>query len=283
MSTPDVVGKSPINWYGGKIRIAKKIIALFPEHETYCEVFGGSGGVLFAKRPSAVDVFNDINSDVVTFFKVLRDPEKAERLKTLLTLTPYSREEFEAAKCWYMHEPDDVERVRQWYVTVMQSFSAKRGAWSYSISASLGGMSHSVHKYLKRVDSTFAPATERLLRVQIEHLDFRDFIPRYDRPSTLFYLDPPYVLSVRERASKKVYTHEMTDKDHENLLNLVINVKGKVILSGYDSELYERLLNQPGWCRVSLGMRPKTVAKKIGEKRLYGEEWVWCNYVPVSL
>lgn len=266
------MGKSPIFWYGGKYYQAKDIIELFPPHITYVEVFGGAAHVLFKKPPSLVEVYNDINGDIVNFFRVLRTPQKAEQLMMLLQLTPYSRGECLTCRST-LHDAsvDDVERARRWFVSLTQSFGGTFTGWSYSKKESYGGMSAAVYKWLGRIHRDLPAAVERLRTVQIENLDFRDIIPRYDSKDTLFYLDPPYIPDTRKK--RRVYDYEMSLDDHRDLVNILLNIKGKAVLSGYDHVLYTPLLEN-GWEKVYLGKYQKRAIHSARPIQ-YGDEFVW--------
>jgi DNA adenine methylase len=259
--------KSPIKWWGGKYYQAAKIVALFPPHQCYVEAFGGAAHVLFKKSPSLIEVYNDINSNLVRFFSVLRDKDKAEELIRRLQLTPYSREEFKF--CRDNQIADEIEAVRRWYVCLCQSFSCNEYSWSHSRTISCRGMSQAVSSWLSKVVERLPAAVERLRRVQIEQMDFRKLIHKYDSSATLFYLDPPYIHETRTMSFK--YKYEMNSQDHEDLVRLLQCIKGKAVLSGYDNEMYRRL----HWKRILLGNYPKW-----GEniKRQYGSEFVWINF-----
>lgn len=260
--------KSPLNWYGGKYNMINKIAPIIERvpHQTYVEVFGGAGHLIFAKKPSPIDVYNDIHSGLVDFFKILR--EQPEELQRVLSLTPYSREEFERCKDWFLVN-DDLERVRQFYVSIMQSYATKGGTWSYNKTLSRRGVSAVVSKWLSKID-LLEPTVNRAKTLQIENLDFQDLIERYDTKETLFYLDPPYLPETRN--AKKVYKHEMTYEDHERLVDVLGKIKGKAILSNYDNELYDQL----NWDKVSIG-EYTLLAKKanVGETKNKKEEFLW--------
>lgn len=261
--------KAPINWWGGKHYIADKIIKLFPPHQVYVEVFGGAGQILFKKPPSPVEVYNDIDSMLVSFFRLLRDDKKFARFHQLLTLTPYSREEFYHCRDTWESETDEVKKIWKWYVTIMQSYSNNGATWGHTKSFSRRGMSASVSRWLNKVDKVLPQAVERLRKVQIENLDFREIIPKYDSEDTLLYCDPPYVHSTRTMSY--TYKYEMDDKDHEELVELLKNIKGKAILSGYDNDIYKKL----NWNKIDLGYFAKYGMPGKKEK---GHEFVWINF-----
>ena len=112
--------RSPFPWFGGKQKLADDIIALFPHHRVYCEVFGGGGSVLLSKPPVVFDVYNDAEDGLVNFFTVLRD--RPEHLVPLLELTPYARSEFLHCVDTWRDVGDPVERARRFYVVVSQCF-----------------------------------------------------------------------------------------------------------------------------------------------------------------
>ena len=263
--------KSPINWYGGKYYMAKDIIELFPKHHMYVEGFGGACHVLFRKERSDMEVYNDLHSGLYLFFKFIRDNN--EEFIRKLTLTPYSREEFENSKDW-MFEEDDIEKARKFYVRTMQSV-ASNGGWCYAKSKSRRGMCQSVSRWLGNIEENLSGAIERLKEVQIENLDILDLIKKYDKEDTLFYLDPPYVPETRKQ--KKSYNCEMTREQHIELIDTLINVKGKVILSGYDNDIYNKLLDN-GWKKVILGKFSKRGQKTNNGELTKGKEFVWINY-----
>lgn len=269
------MSKSPINWFGGKYYMANKIISLFPEHKIYVEVFGGAGHILFKKQPSNVEVYNDIDSGLTTFFKVLRNEITAKKLQKALDLTPYSREEFYNCRDTWRTETDEVEKVRKWYTALMQSFSSNLSTWSHSKSKSRRGMSQAVSQWLGKIENNIPDAIERFKTVQIENMDFRNLIKKYDGKDTLFYLDPPYIHETRKMTYQ--YQHEMLNEDHEDLVNILINIKGKAVLSGYKHEIYDSLIDN-GWQKISLGEFDKRSIKAINLSREKGEEIVWINF-----
>ena len=266
-----MVYKSPINWYGGKYYMAKDIIEIFPKHKMYVEGFGGAAHVLFRKEKSELEVYNDLHSGLYLFFKLLR--ENNEEFIRKLSLTPYSREEFENSKQW-MYEDDEIEKARKFYVRTMQSV-ASNGGWCYAKSKSRRGMCQSVSRWLGNIEENLEGAIERLKEVQVENLDILELIKKYDKEDTLFYLDPPYISDTRKQ--KKSYDYEMTDEQHKELVDTLIGVKGKVVLSGYDHLIYNKLLDN-GWSKVVLGEYAKRSQKTNEGELSKGKEFVWVNY-----
>lgn len=231
---------SPVSWFGGKARLAKRIIALFPPHQTYVEPFGGSAAVLLAKTPAPVEVYNDLNGDLVNLFRVIRDHDAFPRLKAGLEDTMYSREEFAdaATPC-----AEPVERARRFVVRHRQSYGGLGGQWNFTVKDSVGGRATSVARWragLRDIETV----RDRFSEVQIDCLDFREIIKRYDRPGTLFYCDPPYIHGTR--SGHGGYRHEMDNDAHRDLVTLLLGICGMGALSGYDHPLYAPLADA-GW------------------------------------
>lgn len=232
-----------LRYFGGKWRIAPWIISYFPEHVSYVEPFCGAASVLLRKTPSKLETINDKDGEIVNFFGVLRT--YPEQLIKAIELTPYSRSEY-----WNAYEPadDPIEQARRYYVRSWFGRGGMRkesGGWRFLKTNARGG---SVVDDWRRIGH-LRQVVERLQAVQIENDDALTIIKRYDTPNTLFYADPPYVFSTRSERWKTAYRYEMTDEEHCQLAEVLNRVKGMVILSGYQSALYENLY--PGWKIVS--------------------------------
>lgn len=236
-----IVTRPALRYHGGKWRLAPWITSYFPDHVCYVEPFGGGGSVLLWKAPSFAEVYNDLNGDVVNFFRVLR--EHPDALLRAIELTPYSRREYLDAR---RIEPKDneIERARKFYVLTSQgrgrAGAAEPGGWRFMSRATrfrTPAQDWHEHEHLWLI-------VQRLKRVQIESDDAATVIRRYDGPGTLFYVDPPYVSSTRGR---HLYQIDMDDAQHIALAELLHEVDGAVIVSGYPSALYDRLF--AGWRR----------------------------------
>jgi DNA adenine methylase len=238
----------PITWFGSKSRYIKRITAHFPKHQAFVDVFGDSGAVLLGKKPSKVEVYNDLNHKLVNLFRVLSDPLKAKELARRLNATPYARQEFKGCLNSIDSELDDIELARKMLVIQRQSHGGHGQHWSYCVDNAAAGYSASVRKFHAGVER-LGEISKRLRKVQIEDLPWEEMLKRYDGPDTLFYLDPPYIPETRVRGS---YEHEMSPADHENLVLQLQHLKGASILSGYKHPLYEPL-EQAGWKRVEFG------------------------------
>lgn len=223
----------PVRYVGSKWKLAPKIVACFPPHETYVEPFAGGANVLFRKPMSAIEVINDIDGEVVNFFKVLR--ERTADLTMAIDLTPYAKAEWDLS---FEPATDELERARRFYIRVRQSYGASgsKHGWRFIRTKGSGG-AHPPREW-NRLHTLWA-AARRLKQVQIEHDTAINVIERYDTEDTLFYVDPPYVLS--ERIAGKAYAYEMTNDEHRELAATLRDVKGMVVLSGYPSALYDEL------------------------------------------
>jgi len=263
--------------------MVNKLLPLVPKHHTYVEVFGGAANLLLAKDPSPVEVYNDIDSGLVNFFRVIRDKDKFKRFYEQVMLIPYSREEYYYCRDTWRDEEDDILRAVKWFVAARQTFSGKLGAgWGYNVIGSSKGMAKRVSDWFLSIE-LLPEVSQRLLRVQIEHNDFRKILKAYDTEETFFYLDPPYVLETRKC---KAYEHEMSLKDHEDLVDLLLHVEGKAILSGYEHNIYKSL-EQAGWIKIKIEARCRATGTTKGTKYLQNKEnreklkrteCVWLNY-----
>jgi len=255
---------APVTWHGGKARLAPAIIAQFPPHKAYVEVFGGSGAVLLAKQRAPVETYNDIDAELHNLFTVLADRAAVVELAFKLGLTLYSRREFEQAK---QPTRDPVERARRLIVRQRQSHGGLGDHWSYTREDSRCGVSSAAARWLAGLDDLPA-VCERLRGVQIETCDWRVCIERYDAPETLFYLDPPYVPETRIRGG---YRHELTEADHYALVGVLLQVRGMVVVSGYPHVIYAPL-ESAEWSRIDCN-----VLAHSSDTRTPRVECLWIN------
>jgi DNA adenine methylase len=264
-------------WYGGKYSHLNWLLPLLPEVIHYCEPFGGSAAVIINRKPSPVETYNDIDGNVVNFFRVLR--ENKDRLIEDIGLTPFSFEEYERAIRVLNGEVDEqdlLERARSFYIVARQTRTglaqgASVGRWAHCRLTTRAGMSGAVSRWLGAVEDLPLIA-ERLLRVQIEQRPAEEVIKRYDSPDTLFYCDPPY--PHESRGDVHSYSYEMTDEQHESLAKVLHSVKGKVALSTYDTKLTNELYSD--WHKHIAD--PKLCHSSKKERT----EILWTNYVVAS-
>lgn len=256
-----------LRWHGGKWLLAPWIISMMPAHRVYVEPFGGAGSVLIRKPRCYAEIWNDLDDHVVNLFRVLRSDRAAE-LVSMLRLTPFASAEFKEA---YGEAADPVERARR---LVVRSFM---GFGSNGHNRSTGFRSNSnrsgttpAHDWVNYPDALTA-IIERIQGVVVLNRDACEVMAGHDSPETLHYVDPPYVFETRSDLSKD-YAHELTDADHENLLDFLNGLQGMVMLSGYPSEIYDRALN--GWHRVTR----KALADGAKERT----EVIWMNRASVA-
>ncbi len=258
-------------WYGGKFSHLDWLLPLLPQCHHYCEPFAGSAAILLNRAPSPVETYNDLDGEVVNFFRICRD--QGEELTRAIALTPFSREEF-ALACLLDPAVSSLERARRFYVRARQvrtglAQTATLGRWGNCKNTSRAGMSGIISRFLGGVEM-LPEIAERLLRVQIENRPACDVIRLYDSPQTLFYCDPPYVHETRGDA--KAYKYEMSDQQHAELAAILNAVKGKAAVSNYDCALMDDLYPASKWRKFISGPRTNHATK--GQR----VEVLWTNY-----
>lgn len=251
--------KSVLKYPGAKNRLAHWICGYIPEHDVYLEPFAGSLAVFFNKPRSHIETVNDLDGEVTNFFRILRD--RGNELERLISLTPFSRREYENA---YEACEDELEKARRFAVKYWMGFGCGN---LYQNGFKSGQQTHSPNpaKAWSELPETVKLATERLRGVQIENLPAAELIKRYDTSDVFIYCDPPYLHGTRKNY---LYKHEMSDQDHEELLELLAGHPGKVLLYGYDNDLYNKILG--GWNKVQ-----KDTRAEGGRRRT---ETIWMNY-----
>lgn len=241
MTTP------PFGYFGSKVKIARQIVALMPEHSGYIEPFAGSLSVLLAKPAVGLEVVNDLDGDLMTFWRMLRD--QPEELVRICSLTPHSRSEYDAS--WPIpSDVPDLERARRVWVKLSQGRSGvlRRTGWRYN-EAPRGRttmMPGTIRGYVDRM----VTVADRLRDVSLECRPALEIISRYGRvPDNLLYIDPPYLGSVRTWGNN--YAVEMrSDDEHRALADALADCSATVVLSGYPSDLYDQLFT--GWHRAEI-------------------------------
>lgn len=257
-------------WYGGKFSHLAWLLPLLPKAHHYCEPFAGSAAVLLNREPSPVETYNDIDGDVVNFFRVLRD--RYDELQRVIALTPFSREEFYLAI--YDNTPgiSEIERARRFFIRARQARTglaqtATLGRWANCKDTSRAGMSGVVSRWLggwRDLDQI----AERLLRVQIENRPANEIIKMYDSKTAFFYCDPPYLHETR--GDNKAYKFELDEHQHITLAEVLNSITGKAAVSGYRSNLYDTLFK--GWRRYDAPV------KQIHSTKDFRQESLWMNY-----
>jgi DNA adenine methylase len=258
-------------WYGGKFSHLDWLLPLLPVKGVrhFCEPFGGSGAVILNRSPAEIETYNDLDGEVVNFFKVLRD--QPQEIIHALSFSPFSREEFELA-CTVTPNLSDIERARRFFIRAGQvrtglAQTASLGRWANCVDTSRSGMSGAVSRWLNKIKGLEA-IVQRLCRVQIENRPAANIIKLYDSPGTLFYLDPPYPHDSRK--DSKAYSYEMTNLDHEYLSEILHNITGRAAISGYRGTLMDRLYKD--WERIDAAEKQAHSCKDLRQESL------WINY-----
>lgn len=254
--------KAILKYPGSKWSIADWIISYFPEHHSYLEPFFGSGAVLFNKPRSHIETVNDLDGNVVNLFEwIKKDPEK---LAHEIYFTPYARQVYDAA---FVTAPkDSLGKAVNFYIRLNMGHGFRTNGEKVGWKNDVQGRERSyASKDWCNLPDKIIQAAERLRGVQIENKPAVDVMSRFNFPNVLIYLDPPYMLGTRHG---KQYRCEMDDSDHEDLLELAKIHKGPVLISGYESELYNLMLKD--WCRKEITCYSQTCSKK--------REILWMNY-----
>lgn len=261
--------QAPFQYTGSKWRMKNFVLSHFPEHKTYAEAFCGSAVVLMNKPKSDVEAINDLHSGIVSFFRVLQDPEKSKILENRIANTLYSYDEFcLALKILSNDESSQEDTAWALYTSQNQGFGGKaktRGNWGVALRDDRTPLAWTNRK------THIGEWRDRMSRVFVDNRDAIDFIKKWDSEDTLHYLDPPYPMGVRKE--KKIYNHDTSDDLHERVVDAVKNAKGMVILSSYRNDLYDSLLGC-GWgiaekesCASSVGRGRNFMSKRhdVGE------------------
>ena len=259
-----MITRPALRYFGGKFLLADWINSNLPQHRVYVEPFGGAASVLLSKARAHAEIYNDMDGEIARFFQVLRNPVLAVELERQLKLTPFSRDELVIAQ---ESTNDPVEEARRLVIRAFQGFGPPTRKSGFRASSNRSGTTpaHDWVNYPEQIKFF----TERLSAVVIENKEATDVMAAHDSKETLHYVDPPYISDTR--VSKKEYRFEMTDEQHLYLINFLKDLKGMVILSGYDHELYDSL----GW--KSLKKQTTTNTAKIRVETLWFNERAWAN------
>lgn len=256
-----------IRYHGGKFRLAPWVISHFPTHTHYVEPFGGAASVLLRKERSYAEVYNDLDGDVVNLFVVLRDMTLRECLIESLILTPYSRNEFTEA---YAEAETMVEKARKLVIKATMGFGsagATKGTTGFRLDTK---RSTATAQHLwARMPENLAAVGQRFEGVLVENRDAVQCMLDHDTVSTLHFVDPPYVHDTRV-ISSRYYRHEMDNDAHLTLLDTVNKLEGMVVLSGYNTDMYNDILT--GWQKQE--KQSSAAGRKGSVKRL---ECLWLS------
>lgn len=269
------MGLSVVQWVGGKGQQLGDLLPLIPYSRGYAEPFGGGAVVLMSRRRSPCEVYNDLNQNVVALFRQFQTREKFEAFEARLAATMWSRDEFRKALALQAAADTD-EADRAWATYVIQnqgisgSHSKSEGNWSRSFVDA-----KNTEKWWRRHER-LEQVYERFKNVQIDSVDALQFMAYWDAPDMVFYVDPPYVLDTR--GDRSYYEYELTLTQHEQLVEVLLQLEGAVVLSGYDHEVYKPLL-AAGWEPYSYEAHAyaRIVSAEKGEEKPDRVEAVWRN------
>lgn len=265
--------RPPIKTHGGKAYLASWVLEHFPpdyEEMVYCEPFCAGASVFLNKKPSKHEVIGDIDRGVTSIFKALRDEPKefVSRLKRI----NYTERTFKMAQNRSEQEFEDyVDRAVNEYVLRRMSRGGLKKAFAWS-ERERGGQPGDLNAW-KTMLKQLSAIAERVEKTTILCADFKQVFPIWDEEDTLFYLDPPYLHTTRSEGSTNLYEHEMTAEDHIHMLHLAKNARGKVLISGYASPLYNRSLK--GWKVKKKNVPNNSSQSKTKERRI---ECLWMNF-----
>lgn len=256
--------KAIMKYPGSKWSLADWIIRFFPEHHSYLEPFFGSGAVLFNKPRSHIETVNDLDGNIVNLFEWIKnDPEQ---LAYEIYYTPYARQVYGDA--FSVVPKDSLKKAVNFYIRLNmgQGFrtTGEKTGWKNDIQ---GRERSYASQDWCHLPEKIIQAAERLRGVQIENRPAVELIKKFNFKNVLIYCDPPYMLEARHG---KQYRCEMDEKGHEELLKILLQHKGAVLISGYDTELYQDMLR--GWKRRETISYSQVCSKK--------KEVLWMNFEP---
>lgn len=260
--------RSILKYPGSKWNIAEKLVELVPEHYSYLEPYAGSLALLFNKQPSAIETINDLDSDVVNLFRCIQ--KDSERLARLVMTTPFSHEIYDKqyegnSETRYA---SSFQRAAGFLVRCWQGYGYRTNGYKVGWRRDVQGRERAYALWSwYRLPEWILDITERLRMVQIENRPALEVIQGFCYDNVFMYLDPPYVIGTRAGRQKQ-YAYEMTDADHEELLKLIVQSPAKIMISGYESEMYNDYLQ--GW--------EKRQFKNYAEHGSPRTETVWMNY-----
>lgn len=246
--------KTPITYYGGKVTMLPHILPLIPEHTIYCEPFFGGGAVFWAKEPAEVEIINDLNDQVINFYKIMKTD--FENLKTLVEGTLHSRTTYKSAMAIYQtpHLFTALQQAWAFYVLTNQGFACIIGSWGFGRTKA---KVRAFHNKKLRFQENLA---QRLENVQLESNDAIKVIESRDTEHTFHYIDPPYV------GADQGHYAGYTEEQFKQLLDVLEKVKGKFLLSMYENEMLEEYTKRNGWHTKKIN-KPKTANNATGKRK----------------
>lgn len=255
-----------LRYHGGKGRLAAQLVKLLPPHTVYIEPFGGAAAVLLEKEPASFEVYNDLNGDLVNFFRILRD--RPEDLVRAIELTPYAREEYALSG---IPAEDELERARRFFVMSWMTLGGSEGRfrsetdWRRLLHQGDGGRAPPSVEFQQLAGRLWGCA-QRLRRVQIDNKPADEILEKYAATNAVAYVDPPYMTETR--SGPKRYALEMDEAEHRDLLEVLNQVDSALVVSTYDNELYaQELTAARGWSRHAFTVTLQSTKAGKGQKR----------------
>jgi DNA adenine methylase len=263
-------GKQLIKYAGSKFGLIAKHLALMPPHIHYISVFGGTSPDILCKPHSALETYNDKSRNLYSIFLCLQDDNKYRRLLKLFSNTTEGRQQFkDCLALLRSDEPDPVKRA--WaYLVVGVTCDYHKDPW---LASNWRGSQWAARGKVAALPELLQKYRDRFRHVNLECLDWREIIRKYDSPDSLLYCDPPYPGGVLQSDANQYYEHTLTDEDHKDLLDMLTKLQGCVMLCGYNHPLYTRYLFY--WRKKSFERRCNMSTKKTRPKRI---EQLWLNY-----
>lgn len=254
-----------LKYPGSKWKISPWIVRHIPPHHTYVEPFFGSGAIFFSKESSNIETINDMDDNVCNLFSAVR--KNPRELASAIALTPYARREYDMAFESANNEVDEIEKARRFLVKCWQGHGFRTNAYKVGWKNDVQGREsmYAVRSWCHLPDRIM-DTVDRLKRVQIKNRPALEVVKRFSYANAFIYADPPYLLNTR---TAKQYRYEMTEQDHVDLLKTLLQFPGKVLISGYKSDLYDTMLKH--WHKDSIA----GYAEYQGASR---EEVIWMNY-----
>jgi DNA adenine methylase len=278
---------APFGYFGSKNKIALQLCTHLPPHHCWVEAFCGSAALTLRKSPSAIEVINDLDDEIINFFEQLRN--NFDALSKAIELTPYAEKELTNARI-EVNNLSNLERARRFLVQSMMAingvFGEEKGGFSYSDSYTRNGHEARVNRWIN-LPERLALVVTRLKDVRIENKDANKLIKRYlNRPATLIYLDPPYL---GERTNGYSFDANV-EEFHVELLELANQANCMIFVSGYENNLYNSMLSEKkGWQKGTIDTFTKDTTGKIHDRtevvwmNSYFQEALRLNEVPIVL
>lgn len=265
--------KPPFAWAGAKNRSLQELLPHLPYRKSWIDVFGGSGCVTLARRPSKLEVFNDAYSGITDFYNCIKDPVLLPQLIEWLQITIHSRELFIKYKRDWKNAGDVVERAAKWYYMLSNSFG--------NLGRNFGRHTKNFSNFSRKLPNSlenFWPVHHRMQDVQIENMDFEQILKDYDHHEAVFYVDPPYLHS-----DVGIYEEAWNLEKHKRLLQVIFEVEGFVALSGYDNELYNSMpwTDKHSWkTQISISSNAETGTNNLeGKASMMSKEAIECLWI----